>query len=116
MALTSAQKAKVLQLLGYPGGSIDSTSVLYDKILTDRLTLITADTETLVVGYLTSIAALETQISQAPARAISLQVGDIRINPDELAKLRTERKIQAREMSDLLNIPKRGGGGISVVV
>lgn len=117
MALTAAQKSKVLQLLGYPGGSIDTASVLYDKILSDRLVVITADTESLVVDQLANILTLETQMSEAPARFIAEQVGDIRLNTNEIEKLRKERKMVSREIGRLLDIPFLGGNsGICVVV
>jgi hypothetical protein len=115
MALSGAQKNKVLQLLGYPGGSIESGSVLYHKVLADRLANVPADTETLVVSILAGVATIETQMAAAPARFISEQVGDIKLNTAEIEKLRKERKLLAREIGQLLDIPMRGGGGISVV-
>lgn len=116
MALTSPQKVKVLQLLGYPGGSLDSASVLYDKVLSDRLSTPSADTVSLVQGLLTQISAIELQLNAAPARTISLQVGDIKINPDEIQKLRRERKTLAKEIGSLLDVPYVGRGSIMVGV
>lgn len=115
MALTAAQKNKILQLLNYPGKSLDSGTVLYDKILSDRLASLSVDTEALVVSILAGVATVETQIAAAPSRFISEQVGDIKLNDREIEKLRKERKILAREIGQLLDIPMRGGGGISVV-
>lgn len=116
MPLTNAQKNKVLQLLGYPGKSLDVGSVLYDKVLSDRLDSLSADTESLVVSLLGNITTLETQISAAPARFIAEGVGDIKLNKEEIEKLRKERKIVAREIGVVLDIPMRSGGGVNIPV
>jgi hypothetical protein len=108
MALTTAQKAKIIQVLGYPAKSLDPDSVLYDKVLSDRLEDIPSDSETLAVSYLTSIAAIETQILAAPARFIAEQVGDIKLNTAEIEKLRKERKTLAKELGALLDVPYIG--------
>lgn len=115
MALSEAQKNKILQILGYPGRTIDATSVMYEKVLADRFLSLPTDTEALVTSLLTSITALETKIAAAPARFMAEQVGDIKLNTDEMAKLRKERRTVAREIGQLLDIPMRGGGGVSVV-
>lgn len=116
MALTSTEQNKVVQLLGYPGIILDPTSVAYDKIFADRLNMINVDTETLVRGFLTQIAAVETQMNAAPTRLISSQVGDIRINLEELEGLRKERKKIARELAAHLMLPFRGANGVNVGV
>ena len=117
MALSAAQKTKIVFLLGYPAKIIDATSVHYEKILADRLNNLTAETEALVTGRLTGIEAVETRISAAPARFMAEQVDAIKLNADEIEKLRKERKILTRELGQLLDIPMRGGGSsISVVV
>jgi hypothetical protein len=116
MALTSTEKNKIAQLLGYPAIALNSTSVAYDKIFADRLTLIDTDTENLVRGYLDQITALETQMSAAPTRLISSQVADIKINLEELEGLRRERKRIAKELGAFLMLPYRAAGGPNVGV
>lgn len=118
MALTSTEQNQIVQLLGHPGIILDPTSVAYDKIFSDRLTTINADTETRVRGFLTQITAIETQMNAAPTRLISGQVGDIKINLEELEGLRRERKRIAREIASHLMLPYRGinGGNIGVVI
>lgn len=117
MALTTAQQNKVVQLLGYGGKTLDPGSVIYDKVLADRLLNLNPDTEALAVAYLAQITVIETQLAQAPARVIAEKVGDITINKDEIARLRRERKVIAREVSALLDIPyiARGGANVSMV-
>lgn len=116
MALTTAQKAKIVQVLGYPGKILDSASVLYDKVLADRLLNVPADAEEITATYLTSIETIETQIAAAPARFIATKVGDIELNEREIEKLRKERKIIAKELGRLLDVPYVGGGGMMVGV
>lgn len=116
--LSTAQQNKIVQLLGYGGKSLDVGSVLYDSVLANRLLNLNADAEALVVGYLNTIAALETQIAAAPTRLIASQVADIKINLDEIEKLRRERKRQTRELAALIDIPYIGpnGNNINLVV
>jgi hypothetical protein len=116
MALSSAQQNKIVQLLGYPGKTLDAGSVVYDKVLADRLTGLNTDAEALVVVYLNSIADIEDQMSAAPARFISKKVGDIELNNDEMRLLRKERRRQIRELAQLVNIDALGMSGANVMV
>jgi hypothetical protein len=117
MALSSAEQMKVMQLLGFPGKVLDPTSISYNKITADRLANLLTDLETLARGYLTTIAALETQINAAPARLAAKKVDDLEMNLEELQMLRRERKKQIRELADLLDLPYQGGGvNVSVCV
>lgn len=108
MALTAAQKTKVVQVLGYPAKVLDTGSVLYDKILSDRMENLTTETEGMAVDYLDAIAAIETQMGDAPTRFIAEQVGDIKLNTEEIGKLRKERKRLAIELGSFLDIPYKG--------
>jgi hypothetical protein len=116
MALTTAQQNKCVQLLGYGGKTLDPTSVIYSKIIADRLVGLNADAEALVTSYLLKIQRIETQIDQAPTRFISSQVGDIKINQDEIHMLRSERRVLVKELSDLLDIPYIRSGGKNVAL
>jgi len=116
MALTSAQQNKVVQLLGYGGKVLQPGSVIYDKILADRLASLPTDTEAQVVSYLALVASLETQISEAPARLAASKVDDLTLNLEELQMLRAERRRVAREISQHLDIPMVASGGRSASV
>ncbi len=116
MALNSTEQNKVVQLLGYGGKAIQPGSVIYNKILNDRLNQLTPDTETTIRGYLTQVSAIETQMNAAPQRLIAKKVGDIDINNRELEDLRRERRRIAREISSHIDIPLVGGGGLNVAV
>lgn len=109
MALTSPEKNKIVQLLGYGGKILQPGSVIFNKILNDRLDQLPVDTEDLVRSYyLCSIQKIETQVYSAPTRLMAKKVGDIDINNRELEQLRGERKKLIREMAQHLDIPYVG--------
>jgi hypothetical protein len=119
MALSSQEQNKVVQILGYGGKTLQAGSVIYNKILNDRLHQLPIDTENLVRAYLAQIAVLEQQIFQAPSRLAASKVNDIELNAKELSQLRTERKKFARELAAHLDIPYigiSGGSNIGVTV
>ena len=114
MALTSAEKNKVVQILGYGGKILQPGSVIFNKILNDRLDSLPIDTENLVRAYLTQVTAIETQLFAAPTRVIAAQVGDIKLNNMEMTNLRSERKKIAREIAVHVDIPYIGKTGVSI--
>lgn len=116
MPLTATQKTKIIQLLGYPGKSLIPGSILYDKILADRLDNLNAEIENLVSSMLGKITVIETQMGEAPARNIVKKVGDIELNTGEMTDLRSERKRYLKELGLLLDIPYIGGGGVNVSI
>ena len=116
MALTATEQNKVVQLLGYGGKILQSGSVIYNKILNDRLTSLPSDTETVVRAYLTQVATIETQMNAAPCRLVASAIGDIKVNNMELQNLRSERKRIAREIAVHLDIPYQGTGPCSSVI
>jgi hypothetical protein len=116
--LSSQEQNKVVQLLGYGGKVIQAGSVIYDKVMNDRLHQLPPDTETLTRAYLAQVAVIESQMNAAVNRLSASKLDDITLNNRELQDLRCERKKIAREIADLLDIPYVGssGGGISVCV
>ncbi len=108
MALTSQQQNKIVQLLGYGGKVIQAGSVIYDKVMNDRLHQLPTDTESLVISYLDNVAAIEIKMSQATARLAAEKVDDITTNLQELQMLRAERKKISKEISQHLDIPYMG--------
>ena len=116
MALSPKEQSKIVQILGYGGKVIQVGSVLYDKIMNDRLNRLPPDAEDLVRGFITQILAIEVQMSAAPARLAASKVGDIETNHRELSMLRAERRRIGREMADFLDIPNQMSGGANVSV
>jgi hypothetical protein len=109
--LTSTEQNKIVQLLGYGGKSIQAGSVIYDKVMNDRLHQLPPDTENLVRGYLVQVAAIELQMNAAITRLTAEKIDDITINRRELEDLRRERKRIAREIAQHIDIPYVGASG-----
>lgn len=116
MALSPTEQNKVVQLLGYGGKMIQAGSVIYNKILNDRLHQLPLDTETLIRSYLLQVTAIESQMNAAPARLAAKELQDIKMNLEELQMLRSERKKIGREIAAHLDIPYIGTNGANVSV
>lgn len=116
MALTSQEQNKVVQLLGYGGKILQAGSVIYNKILNDRLNQLPVDTENLVRTYLGSVTAIEQQMAEAPARLVASKVQDLEMNHKELEMLRAERRRIGREIAAHLDVPYQAVGGVNVGV
>lgn len=105
MPLTSQEQNKIVQLLGYGGKSIQAGSVIYDKVMNDRLHSLPPGTEELVRSYLGKVKIIEDRMDKAPARLAAREIGDIKTNLDELPMLRKERRKIAKEIAAHLDIP-----------
>lgn len=116
MALTAIQQTKIVQLLGYGAKSIQAGSVIYNKILNDRLNQLQPAAEEIVTAYLNQVAAIETQLFAAPARLAAKKIDDVEMNLREMEMLRSERKRIAREIADVLDIPYVTGNGTRIIV
>jgi hypothetical protein len=116
MALSPKEINKVVQLLGYGGKMVQAGSVIYNKILNDRLHTLPLDTEELIREYLQQVYAIETQLFQAPARLAAKVIGDITTNLEEMQMLRAERRKIGREIAVHLDIPYSSVGGANMSV
>lgn len=116
MALTSKEQNKLVTLLGYGLKTIQAGSVIYDKVLNDRLNQLTPDGEDLVRCYIDRIYKLEDQMACAPARLAAAAVDGLKMNLDELPMLRAERKKIIRELSVQIDIPYVGTNGPNIGV
>jgi hypothetical protein len=117
MSLSAVQQNKIIQLLGYGAKSIQAGSVIYDRVMNDRLHNLPPEAESLVGVYLTQVAAIEAQMNVAITRLSAEKVSDITMNRRELEDLRRERKRIAIEIADLVDLPYIGrSGNIAVCV
>jgi len=114
--LTPKEQNKVIQILGYGGKAIQVGSVIYNKIMNDRLMNLLPETEDLVRDFLDQISTIECQMKAAPARLAATKVADIETNHHELTMLRAERRRIGREMAATLDIPFQMVGGANVSV
>lgn len=116
MALSSKEQNKIVQLLGYGGKILQAGSVIYNKILNDRLQSLPQDTENILRDYLERVYAIEKIMNCAPTRLSAMSVDDIKLNNNELSDLRKERKKIAREIAAHVDIPYIGVNGSNVTV
>lgn len=116
MALTPKEQSKIIQILGYGGKTIQVGSVIYNKILNDRLNRLPPDTEELARTYITKIERIECTMDAAICRLSATKVDNIELNPHELNQLRAERRRIAREVAQVLDIPYQMLGGVNVSV
>ena len=115
MALTSAQKAQIRELLGWsamsvddgPGYRLDSSMIA----IANR-----PDEEARIVDALEKCDALTVRIEGAYDRLKASAVGSITLNPREIAILKSEGRRQTKIIAALLGVEIRpgalfGGGG-----
>jgi hypothetical protein len=112
--LSSAEQVKVVQLLGYGAKVVQAGSVIYDKVMNDRLASMLPEEETLTRQYLAQIAVLEGIINAAPARLAASAIDGLKMNHEEIGQLRSERRKQAKELATVLDIPYIMPGGRNV--
>lgn len=116
MALTDAQKHKVVFVLGWSGLTIVANSTQYNSVVVDRLSNLNAEIEKIVKGILARIDSLDLKLDAAACRLSASEVQDIVLNPEEIRMLRSERKRLIRELSDHLDIPIEKSGGVNIGV
>lgn len=110
MALSETEKVKVLRHLGWPAKTLDSTSLSYSKMISDRLANVSAVMEAEVRQYLERIAILDDRLTKALSRAGVKRIDDIEFNGDEMPTLRKEKRRLVIELATLLDIGVQGGG------
>lgn len=113
--LTSQEQNKIVQLLGYGSKILQAGSVIYNKILNDRLNNVPDDGINFVRDWLDQVSSIEDQIKAAITRMTAEKVDDITLNKREVEMLRTERKRIAREIAAHLDIPYQGPAQGSMV-
>ena len=116
MALTDQQKYDAIFYLGYASKVLDPGSTHYEKILADRLEGLHAVAESRVISLLAEISAARTKFTASSGRMLVKRVGDIELNTDEHLYINKEYRRLLDELSSLLDIPRRGGGGRMIPV
>lgn len=114
MALTDQQKVDVIFYLGWPATALDSTSVNYNSELVRKLTLNSTPIESRVVQLLGKLKEMDLRLDGASDRASALEADDIKLNPDEIMRLKQERRRIVKELARFLNVPMMGGSSVNV--
>lgn len=116
MALTDAQKHKVVFVLGWSGLTIVVNSTQYNSVVVNRLTNLNAEIERIVLGLLDRIDSIDVKLDAAACRLSASEIQDIVLNPEEIRMLRSERKRLIRQLSDHLDIPIESSNGQNIGV
>jgi len=116
MALTSAEKCRVVTLLGWPAKSVQPGSVLFNSIIDDRLKNLNVETEAKIRKFLSRVDKLDERLDCALDRIGAERVGDIKLNRDEMPTLRSERQRILRELAETTDIVKKSGGNLIGVI
>jgi hypothetical protein len=111
MALTQTQKYTVLRYLGWPLKTIDSTSLSYSNIISDRLSDFPTDAEAMLIALLDRVAAIDTQLQAMVARSNVKSVDDIEFFEDGTYETRRERSKVIREIAVMVDIAMGPGAG-----
>lgn len=116
MAFTTTEKIKILKFLGWPANTINSQSLSYSKIVSDRLLLVLPEAETEVRAYLTRLEAIETSLVGAVDSSGVKKIDDIEFfgaaDGTKLSALRNERNRIIKELATMLDLAIMGGGSI----
>ncbi len=116
MAFTTGEKIKILKFLGWPSNTINSESLSYSKIVSDRLLLVLPEAEEEVRAYLDRLEAIETYLVSAVDSTGVKKIDDIEFfgNQDgtKLSALRSERTRIIKELAIMLDIAMINQGGL----
>lgn len=107
MALTSAQKTKILRILCYPIGAIDPNSMDYNKGVADRLDYIAGDGQAEVEDLLEKIEAADDKIASAVNQEGVKRIDDIEFFEDRSMNLQSAKRRYVEELSNLTSVPSR---------
>lgn len=110
MAFSETEKVQILRHLGWPPTTIDSTSLDYSKIVSDRLTNASTAVQGIVRDLLDRVETLDVKLEKALSRMGVKQIDDITLRDNEVENLRRERRRIFKEIAVLLNIRMLGGG------
>lgn len=108
MAFSELEKVRILRRLNWPPTTIDSTSLDYSKIVSDRLTNASTIVQSEVRIYLDRLEKMDEKLDKAICRAGVKSIDDIELRDNEIDIIRRERNKVIKEMAVLLNIRPLG--------
>jgi hypothetical protein len=119
MALTAQEKHDTIRLLGWTAKVLEVNSLDYNTIVNDRLNTIPVEGEESLRLLLIRLVGLDAKLDKALCRVSTLEIGDIKLNPEEIRLLRNERRRLIKELSELTGIAfvsMIGSNSVSVCV
>lgn len=116
MAFTTSEKIKILKFLGWPANTINSESLSFNKVVSDRLLLVLPEAEEEVRAYLDRLDALETSLVAAVDSTGVKKIDDIEFfgaqDGTKLSALRSERNRIIKELAIMLDIAMLNQNGL----
>lgn len=111
------QMYDIIYYLGWPGKTILAGSTHYNSVVFSRLINLNTPIVNQANALVVRIKAIDTILIASMVRASTLELEDIKLNPEERLLLRKERMKIIGELSDLLDIDiqKSGGSNIAMV-
>lgn len=102
MALTDAQKQKILRYVGWPDIFVQQNKRFYSATINKRLSDLTPAAEADAIELYNRCISIDQQLAQAQKRLTVTSVGNIRLRRDEISALRSERRRIVQEMQTTL--------------
>lgn len=115
MSLSTQQMQDIIYYLGWPGKTILADSTHYNSVIYSRLINLIPEIEAQANSLVSRIKEIDEVLRCSINRASTLEVQDIKLNPEERLILRRERTKIIGELSDLLDIDIMKSGGGSMV-
>lgn len=116
MAFTTSEKIKILKFLGWPANTINSESLSFNKVVSDRLLLVLPEAEEEVRAYLDRLDALDTSLVAAVDSTGVKKIDDIEFfgaqDGTKLSALRSERNRIIKELAIMLDIAMLNQNGL----
>lgn len=115
MALSDAQKNRILRLLCYPHGTLVTTSLDYSKIISDRLSNLSSAAQVEVEELMEWIERTDEQLKNAINSAGVKRIDDIEFfgasEGTKSDELRKQKRRYVSDLSSILGIPSQCSGG-----
>lgn len=106
MALTSAQKNKIMEYLGYPLKVLSEGSEFYSTIIVSRVENLDIDSENIIIDLLAKIEDAYTKMFESQSRMLAVGVGDIKLNSDEFIMLKKAKNFWIDKLSNAIGLTK----------
>lgn len=117
MAFTTEQKHQIIFALYLPGSILDSSSMLYNSIVNDRLNDLNVAVENKALDLVDNIELAKEKLNTSASKNAVKSIGDIHFMDNGIrSSYQAELKRLTKELSLLLDIPigKMSGNMVSV--
>ena len=107
MALSEAQKYKILRLMCYPFGTLTPTSTDYNTSIVQIFDNIPAAAQTEIEGVHEKLDKVDTQLDAAISKGGIKRIDDIEFSESKETTMRREKSNLLNDLASLLGFPSR---------